>query len=60
MRADPKPNDFIPFIHSERTIVQADPDGIYRLVRMDVFEPQAWMVRVKREEFVGAFSLALD
>jgi len=50
---DPEPNDLVALEQRERTVPEADPDGVHRVPIVDPLEVQARMLRIGAEQPVG-------
>src|SRR3990172_3844549 len=60
MRADPEPDDFVPFQDPYRSIVRADPNRVEWAAGMHRLKTETGMIRVLSEESVGAAGLTLN
>ena len=54
MRADPEPDDFIPFQDPYRSMARVDPSKVDWTSRMHRFETKTGMTRVLFKESIGA------
>jgi hypothetical protein len=60
MTSDPEPDHLIVNLHTDRTVIEIDPDGIHRLDVVDLLESEARVLWILFESLIGSTSLRLN